>query len=75
MAEIGIDISAALSKHVSQFSVVDFDYSATMGCDAQCSSEIRIDDDWNLPDPYGSAIEVYRETRDLIEKRVRALLK
>jgi protein-tyrosine-phosphatase len=40
----------------------------------QCPREIKVEGDWGLPDPIGLDIDKYRDIRDQIEQKVRALL-
>jgi protein-tyrosine-phosphatase len=52
------------------------DYIVTMGCEETCpaiSSKKIVE--WSIPDPKGKPIEFCREVRDMIEKKVGALLK
>lgn len=53
----------------------DIDILITMGCGVHCpfiSSKHR--EDWGLEDPSGGPIEGFRETRDIIKKRVLHLI-
>jgi arsenate reductase len=46
-----------------------------MGCEETCpavSAKRMIE--WEIPDPKGKGIDVFRTVRDVIEKKVRALL-
>jgi len=40
-----------------------------MGCGVSCPA-MKIDEDWELDDPYKQSIEVFRETRDSIRDRI-----
>jgi arsenate reductase len=64
-AEIGIDISNQKPKYVDNFSADDWDAVISMGCGVSCPA-MKIDEDWELDDPYKQSIEVFRETRDSI---------
>jgi len=46
-----------------------------MGCEETCPAVLakRIAE-WEIPDPKGKSIELYREIRDIIEQKVKALL-
>ena len=68
-AEIGIDISNQQPKSVDNFSADDWDAVISMGCGVSCPA-MRIDEDWELDDPHGQGIEVFRETRDAIRDRI-----
>ncbi len=68
-AEIGIDISNQKPKSVDNFSADDWDAVISMGCGVSCPA-MKIDEDWELDDPVGQSIEVFRETRDAIRDRI-----
>ncbi len=68
-AEIGIDISNQQPKSVDNFSADDWDAVISMGCGVSCPA-MKIDEDWELDDPVGQSIEVFRETRDAIRDRI-----
>lgn len=77
MAEKGIDISRNQSRGFDQDWVSKkCDLVVTMGCgDDACPAFIgKAMVDWELPDPKGQSIEVFRAVRDDIEQRVLALL-
>ncbi len=71
--EIGIDISKQIPKNVDRFSAKDFDLVISMGCGVSCPT-MRIDQDWELEDPVGQSLEVYRNTRDEIQRRLESLV-
>lgn len=71
-AEIGIDISNQQPKSVDNFSADDWDAVISMGCGVSCPA-MKIDEDWELDDPVGQSIEVFRETRDAIRDRILGL--
>lgn len=73
MAEKGIDISHQRPSHVDDIDHTSFDKVFSMGCGVQCPN-IPLDADWELDDPVGESMDVYRKTRDEIEKQVRDLL-
>ncbi|MFA4028247.1 MAG: hypothetical protein GDYSWBUE_000108 [Candidatus Fervidibacterota bacterium] len=77
MKERGIDISSQRPKGLSEVGIVGSDVVVTVGLDVSTDSltgaPYRIE--WDIPDPTGAPIEVYRRTRDLIEARVKELLK
>ena len=70
--EIGIDISNQQPKSVDNFSDDDWDMVISMGCGVSCPA-MKIDEDWELNDPVGQSIEVFRKTRDAIIDRIRHL--
>src|SRR3990172_3926281 len=71
MKEKGIDISNQKSKGLDELPEGEFDVLVIMGCGDECptvSTRKRID--WQIKDPKGASIEVFREVRDEIEKKV-----
>jgi len=85
MKEVGIDISSQYSKGFDQLPVKEFDYFVTMGClPAEVSTKAggetcpvvatRKRIDWQIEDPIGQPIEVFRRVRDDIEAKVKELL-
>jgi arsenate reductase (thioredoxin) len=75
MKEKGIDLSAKHPKSLNDLPPVEMDFLVTMGCEEACPAVLskRVLE-WNIPDPKGKSIEVFREVRDLIEDKVRSLL-
>ncbi len=69
LAEVGLDLDGREPKHVSETTLVESDFVATMGC-----STLELDgvdtEDWALDDPGGRPIEEVRPIRDEIERRV-----
>lgn len=75
MKERGIDINRQFSKGLSDLPAVDWDFIVTMGCGDACPSlpaKKRLD--WNLPDPKNLSDDEFRQVRDEIEARVKALI-
>jgi arsenate reductase len=75
MAEVGIDITAAVPRKLDAELAAGSDVVVTMGCGDACPyfPGIRYED-WQLTDPAGQPIEVVRAVRDEIRDRVTALL-
>jgi arsenate reductase len=75
MSEIGVDLSTALPKTLTDEVVRAADVVVTMGCDDSCPVYPgKHYEDWGIPDPDGQPIEIVRQIRDDIADRVRALL-
>jgi arsenate reductase len=75
MSEIGIDLSRALPRPLTDEVVRAADVVVTMGCDDTCPVYPgKHYEDWGIDDPDGQPIEVVRRIRDDIGERVRALL-
>ena len=76
MKEKGIDLSAKRPKSLNDLPPIEMDYLVTMGCEETCPAvPAKKIIEWEIPDPKGKSIDVFREVRDLIEEKVRSLLK
>jgi arsenate reductase (thioredoxin) len=76
MREVGIDIAAEQPKQLTAVSVQQADVVVTMGCGDTCPIfPGKRYEDWDLPDPAGQPIEVVREVRDEIRRRVEQLVR
>ena len=77
MAELGLDMSGARPKLLTQEMVDRADRVIIMGCSVEESCPALFlpnVEDWGLEDPSGKALEKVREIRDEIARRMRALL-
>ena len=76
MAEVGIDLSAASPRLLTDEMVRGATHLVTMGCGEACPTAPptvqRLD--WPLPDPKGKPLEEVRAIRDDIRDRVSALI-
>ena len=75
MAELGIDISSATPKILTDEGVRASDYVITMGCGDKCPfypGKIYLD--WVLEDPAGKGVESVRPIRDEIKILVENLV-
>lgn len=76
MAELGIDISKATPKVLTDEDVRASDYVITMGCGDACPfypGKIYLD--WKLQDPAGKGVEDVRPIRDEIKVLIEGLIK
>jgi arsenate reductase len=75
MAELGVDITAAIPKILDGDAAQSSDVVITMGCGDTCpyfpGVSYRI---WKLPDPAGQPLDTVRAIRDDIANRVQALI-
>ena len=69
----GISTEGMIPKSVDGFSSDNYDMVISMGCGVHCP-HMRIDQDWELEDPYGQALSVYQATAEHIELRLKGLL-
>jgi arsenate reductase len=75
MAEVGIDITAAVPKILTVDAVKDSDVVITMGCGDTCPIfPGKRYEDWDLDDPAGQGIDAVRPIRDDIRNRIEKLL-
>jgi len=75
MAEVGVDISAAVPQSLAAGMAEAADVVVTMGCGDACPvfpGKRYLD--WNLPDPAGLSADQVRPIRDEIARRVRGLV-
>lgn len=74
MEEVGIDMSEHYPKLLSDIPE-EVDILITMGCNVICPFVPNsYSEDWGLDDPSGGPIEDFRETRDIIKKKVEELI-
>jgi protein-tyrosine-phosphatase len=76
MKEVGYDLSTHQSKGLDAFNGQEFDAAVTMGCGDECPlvlAKQRLE--WQIPDPKHMPPEEFREVRNLIETKVKDLLR
>ena len=74
MDEAGVDMRDQRPKLLNEIPE-EVDILITMGCNVVCPFVPNsLSEDWGLDDPSGGPIEDYRETRDLIKKKVEDLV-
>jgi arsenate reductase len=75
MAEVGIDLSHAVPRKLTDDLARAATLLVTMGCGEACPVIPGLRrDDWPLEDPKGKPIERVREIRDEVRRRVAALI-
>ena len=76
MKEKGVDLSAKRPKSLNDFLPIKVDYLVAMGCEETCPTvPAKNIIDWQIPDPKGKSIDVFRNVRDTIQKKLKTLLK
>lgn len=74
MEEIGISMDSHYPKLITEIPE-EVDIIITMGCGVVCPVlPSKHQEDWGLTDPSGGTIEDFRETRSLIEEKVKNLI-
>lgn len=75
MEELGIDLSEAFPKPLTDEVIRASDVVITMGCGDACPVYPgKVYEDWQLADPQGRDLEDVRVIRDEIDGKVRALI-
>jgi protein-tyrosine-phosphatase len=75
MKEKGIDLTPKRPKGLNDLPPIEMDYLITMGCEETCPAiPAKKIIEWEIPDPKGKSINVFREVRDIIEGKVKSLL-
>ena len=76
MREKGIDLSGKRPKGLDDLPPIEMDYLITMGCEETCPAVLtKKIIEWEIPDPKGKTTDDYREVRDMIEDKVKGVLK
>jgi len=75
MREVGLDLSAAKPKLLTEAAAAGADWLMTMGCDEACPVVPGVKrEDWALDDPARLPVERVRAIRDDIKQRVEGFL-
>lgn len=78
MSEVGIDVSNQSSKALIEFKPEDYDGVISLcGCGVNLPKEWvlrEVFEDWQLDDPEGHSIDVFRQVRDEVKTRVITLI-
>ncbi|MHB8632632.1 MAG: arsenate-mycothiol transferase ArsC [Thermoplasmatota archaeon] len=74
MQERAVDISGHRPKQLDFRSLGDFERVVSMGPDVRMSSpDLQATEEWSIQDPVNRPVAIYRDVRDQIERRVRAM--
>ena len=68
----GISTEGLHPKLVDDINWQSYDMVISMGCGVSCPM-IRIDQDWELEDPVGQALDVFETCAETIEENIRKL--
>jgi arsenate reductase (thioredoxin) len=76
MKRVGYDLASHASKGLNDFNGQPFDAAVTMGCGDECPLVLaKRRFEWQIPDPKDMPPERILEVRDLIESKVKELLR
>ena len=76
MKEVGYDLTTHTSKGLGGFNGQEINAAVTMGCGDECPLVLaRRRLEWQIPDPKDMTPERFREVRDMIEAKVKELLR
>jgi arsenate reductase len=75
LAEVGVNLGSESPTRLTEDAVREADVVVTMGCGDACPVYPgKRYEDWTLRDPAGQPLDVVREVRDEIDRRVQALV-
>ena len=77
MREKDIPLDGQRSKSLRDVAVAEMDIVVRMGHEVQCPVPAGFKGrvvDWDIPDPFGHGVDIFRDVRDLIEEEVLSLL-
>ena len=77
LEEKSIAIDGLWSKSLRDVPVDEMEVVVGMGCEVVCPVPVGFKGrviEWNIPDPYGRGLDVFRGVRELVERQVAALL-
>src|SRR5262245_38846964 len=75
MQDAGLDLALAKPQRLTESLVSAAQLLVTMGCGEECPLVSGVErEDWSLPDPKGQSLEEGRAIRDVVRRKVEALL-
>ncbi len=76
MRELGYDLTAHTSKGLDAVNGQEVEVAVTMGCGDECPLVLAVRRvDWKIPDPRDMTPEQFRDVRNLIETKVKELMR
>ena len=76
MTELDYDLTGHDSKSLEAIPDITYDAVITMGCGDACPwVPAKLREDWDIPDPKNMKDDDFRKVRDMIEDRVKVLLR
>src|SRR4051812_113816 len=74
MSELGCELADHAPQPVHAFAGTRFDLVVGIGCAPPAGLSAQRTERWEIPDPSGSGIELYRAVRDVLADRIRQAL-
>ena len=77
MKEKGVSLDGQRSKGLHDLAVAEMDIVVRMGHEVRITLPAGFKGrvlDWDIPDPYGHGIDIFRDVRDLIMQEVQSLI-
>lgn len=76
MTELDYDLTRHDSKSLDAIPDINYDAVVTMGCGDACPwISAPLHEDWDIPDPKNMNDDDFRKVRDIIEEKVKGLLR
>ena len=76
MKEVGYDLAAHRSRPLHEIPDLEYDCAVTMGCGDECPAvRAKNREDWAIPCPKNMGPEEFAKVRDMIEVKVKELIK
>ncbi len=76
MQEASYDLTRHHPQSLSEIPDIEYDFVATMGCGDECPFvRAKRREDWSIPDPKNMPHDEFIEVRNVIEAKVKAILK
>ncbi len=76
MQEASYDLTRHHPQSLSEILDIEYDFVATMGCGDECPFiRAKCREDWSIPDPKNMPHDEFIEVRNVIEAKVKAILK
>ncbi len=76
LAHLNYDLKGHNSKSLKDIPDIEFEWAITMGCGDSCPNvRAKNREDWKLPNPADFTEDEFHSVRDLVELRVKGLIK
>lgn len=76
MKEVNYDLITHKSKSVNDIPKIEYDVVISLGCGDACPTvKGRIHEEWIIPDPSKMSVDEFRSVRNLVEDKIKNLVK